>query len=99
MGNNQAGMAIVKVVESLHEMFPECDPDTILDIACAPYVEMDVEFDGQEYGSKTAGYGTDILRDMLIARFNPCYNPELDEDGDVFYETILKPFSRKYMFQ
>lgn len=92
MGNHAIGRMFVATAEIAgSRRLPDETALDILDLA-AERTEIsgaDAEFDD-------APYEEGMFRSLLIEAFNPDYSDEHDDDGDLFYETVERPFSERY---
>ena len=89
MGNHVAGRAMVRAVEAIMKVAPDTPPLAILDEACRGYEGCDAEFDDERCDDRPFGQ-------VLGRAFNPEYDGAADPDDDVWFETVVIPFSERY---
>jgi len=92
MGNHSIGRAFVATAEIAGaRRLPGETALDVLDLAAerTEIAGADAEFDD-------APYEEGVFRSLLIEAFKPDYSDDEDEDGDLFYEEVYRPFSERY---
>ena len=95
MGNHEAGRTMVATATALWNVREQTNqsPQDILDIVCSPWSNCDAEFDDEINPDRPFGQ-------IIKAAFAPNldYDPDQDEDGELWYDKVWTPFRTTYQF-
>jgi hypothetical protein len=91
MGNHAIGRQAMAVASALAEYREQIGLSAleILDKSCECCRGYDAEFEWDDEGGE-------VFHALLVEAFRPEYDPDIDLDGDEFYDMIYKPFTRRY---
>ena len=94
MGNSQAAIAMERTALALAAQADKTGMTAleILDVACEPYRGCDADFDERQYADHAFGQ---LLGKAFL---EGDYDPEADEDGEWWYENVIRRFSQRYGF-
>ncbi len=95
MGNHDAGRAMVQTALALDDQSEKTGQTAleILDIACSPYRRYDAEFDDERDPGRQFGQ---LLGRAFLEGLE--YDSEADDDGEWWYENVIRKFSQRYEF-